>query len=78
MPTHLMLCEHKKTKVKLIAWARTSRYGHEQGFRSARCCCTCGKEVGEKNPNSKQEDDIMEQLIEFFAVCVIVCLVFEV
>lgn len=40
-----MLCTHKKTKPKLIAWATKSRYGHRQGFRMGRCCTFCGKEV---------------------------------
>jgi hypothetical protein len=43
--TYLMLCAHKRTKMKLIAWATNSRYGHEQGFRMGRCCCLCGREV---------------------------------
>lgn len=43
--TYLMLCGHKKTKLKLIAWAIDSRYGHEQGFRIGNCCCLCGKEI---------------------------------
>ncbi|HET8686455.1 MAG TPA: hypothetical protein VFM18_07300 [Methanosarcina sp.] len=43
-----MLCNHKKTKRKLIAWAIVSKYGHEQGFRMGICCSFCGKEVIKK------------------------------
>lgn len=46
--TYLMLCEHKRTKIKLISWATDSRDGHKQGFRNAMCCATCGKLVVKK------------------------------
>jgi len=43
--TYLMLCEHRRTKMKLVAWAIDSRYGHEQGFMMRKCCAKCGKVV---------------------------------
>ena len=47
--TELMLCNHKQTKVKMIAWATTDRHGHLQGFKRVRCCVKCGCEVKEKS-----------------------------
>ena len=43
-----MLCEHKKSKKKLVSWAIDSRYGHEQGFKIAECCIKCGKVIDKK------------------------------
>jgi hypothetical protein len=50
----LMQCRHKRTKKKLIAWAISSRYGREQGFRYGVCCCDCGVEV--KNMKGAQNE----------------------
>jgi hypothetical protein len=35
-------CDHKKAKVKLVAWATDCKGEHEQGFRRAKCCAKCG------------------------------------
>ena len=43
--THLMLCDHKKTKVKMIVRATDSRHGHRQWIEFKPCCITCGKEI---------------------------------
>lgn len=41
--TYLMLCEHKKTKMKLVVRATRDRInGHLQGFSRELCCVTCG------------------------------------
>ena len=41
-----MFCDHKKTKLKLVAWAIDSRHGHKQGFKFVKCCARCGCVVG--------------------------------
>ena len=43
--THIMLCKHKHSKMKLIIHATKSRYGHIQGTAMARCCAKCGKQL---------------------------------
>lgn len=40
--THLMLCNHNNTKMKLVAWATVCRGRHDQGFVYTRCCALCG------------------------------------
>lgn len=45
--SNLMLCDHKKTKKKLVAWATDCKGKHEQGFKMKECCCRCGKQVGQ-------------------------------
>jgi len=37
-----ILCEHQKTKEKLISWAVDYQGEHEQGFRKVECCVDCG------------------------------------
>lgn len=49
---HLMLCDHKRTKMKLISWATDSRIGHQQGFKMSMCCARCGRIVRGTNPVS--------------------------
>ena len=44
--THIMLCEHKNTKPKMIIEATRNIYGHFQGYAIAECCIKCGKRVG--------------------------------
>ena len=43
--TYLMLCTHKKTKMRLVSWATVCKGQHEQGFVYKKCCVVCGVEV---------------------------------
>lgn len=40
-----MLCPHKKTKNKLVAWAQDCKGKHSQGFKFVECCATCGARI---------------------------------
>jgi hypothetical protein len=35
-------CDHKRTKMKMVAWAYLCKDRREQGFMSVECCARCG------------------------------------
>jgi len=43
--THIMLCEHKRLKRKMVIHATRSRLGHFQGYKMTTCCVKCGQAV---------------------------------
>ena len=47
-------CDHKKTKLKMVAWATEDRSGHKQGFSMRTCCVRCGAVVP-SGPNKKKQ-----------------------
>ena len=38
----ILKCDHKKSKMKLVAWAFNYKGKHEQGFKMVKCCAKCG------------------------------------
>ncbi len=45
---NLMLCDHKKAKMKLMSWATKDRTGHRQGFKMKLACELCGRIIHDK------------------------------
>lgn len=57
-----MFCDHKKTKMKLTAWAYWDwKNGHRQGFAVKPCCVRCGKEVLDVSKAIKEAEDFLEK-----------------